>query len=118
MKKIELYVRSAKQLLPHIYEARTTCEHTASGQVDLFRPQSTLEFQASRALLEDDLKAFEIVQEIARERNWEVEVCDLSSFTGKIKACLKGISQTPVVVFNDHRIEGVPNKEQLMSRAV
>jgi len=118
MKKIELYVRSAKQLAPHMYEARTTCEHTASGQVDLFRPQSKLEFQASRALLENDLKAFEIVQEIARERNWKVEVCDLSSFAGKIRACLKGINHTPVVILNNHRIEGVPNKEQLMSHAI
>jgi len=115
MKKIELYVRSAEQLQPSTYEAGITCEHTASGQVDLFRPQSTLEVHASRTLLENDNRAFEIVHEIAKERNWKVQVCDVSSFTGKLKARLKGISQTPVVVIDDRRIEGVPKREQLMS---
>jgi len=115
MKKIELYVRSSKQLLPDTYEPRGTCEHTASGQVDLFRPQSTLIFQASRTLLENDNKAFEIVHEVAKERGWKVEVCDVASFTGRMKARLRGINQTPVVVVDDHRIEGVPNREQLMS---
>jgi len=114
MKKIDLYVRSTKLMLPDTYEPRT-CEHTASGQVDLFRPQSTFLFQASRTLLENDNIAFEIVHEIAKERNWKVQVCDVSSFTGKIKARLKGINQTPVVVIDDHRIEGVPNRQQLMS---
>jgi len=114
MKKVELYVRSKKQLSADTYKERG-CEHTFSGQVDVLRPQNKLQFVETKSILESDKRALEIVSETAKEKGWNVEVYDVSSFWGRIKAHLKGVNETPTLFVNDHKIEGVPAKEQLLS---
>jgi len=114
MKKVELYVRSEKQLSSDTYRERG-CEHTATGQVDMLRPHSKLRFEKTRTLREIDKRALEIVREMAKEKGWRVEVHDVSSLVGRMRASLKGVSDTPVVFVDGQKIEGVPTREQLWS---
>jgi len=115
MRKVELYVRSEKQLSPTTHQESGTCEHTATGQVEVFRPHGKLKFEQTKTLRESDKRALEIVGAIAKEKGWRVEVVDLSSYMGKMKASLKGVRSTPVMFIGGQKIEGVPTREQLLS---
>jgi hypothetical protein len=114
MKKVELYVRTEEQLLQDVYSEKG-CEHTATGQWDPNRPHSKLGFVKNKTLPERDKKALEIVQEIANERGWMLELHDVSSLAGKISAHLKGIDQTPTILIGGSKIQGIPDKEELLS---
>jgi len=114
MKKVELYVTSEKHFLPDKYQERV-CEHTASGQVDISRPESKLRFAKTKELFESDKEALKIVSEIAKEKGWKVEVYDLSSLVGGLRARLKGVNKTPMMFIDDHKIGGVPKREHLLS---
>lgn len=100
MKRIEVFVKSEESGFAETYKERG-CEHTVTGQVDLQRPQSKLQFRKTKMLPEDDEKL-------------EVKVHDLSTLQGKIIAWFKGVRKTPTVFIEDHKIEGIPEREQLL----
>jgi len=110
---VEVYVKSIRQFSTETYRERG-CEHTATGQVDLFRPQNKLQFKRIRGLPDEEKEALKIVDEIAKEKGFEVKVHDLSTFMGKIKARIRGISRTPTVLIENNKIEGKISKEKLI----
>ena len=111
-KVIEVYVRN--EIVSDIYQEKG-CEHTATGQVDIHRPTSKLQFRKIRRLPEADQEALDIVLEVAKEKGWKVKVYDIDTFTGKLKARFKGINETPTVIVGKHRIIGVPQEQDLLS---
>jgi protein-disulfide isomerase len=63
---------------------------------------------------EADRLALEIVREIAKEKGIKVEVFDISSFKGKLKAKFASVKETPTIVVGNRKIEGIPDKEQIL----
>jgi hypothetical protein len=113
MKRIEVYVRSERQFSSETYQERG-CEHTATGRVDVFRPQSRLQLKKTKTCSADDEKALSMVNEIAEEERWEVKIHDLSTPQGKIKARLKSVHRTSTIFIGCCKIEGIPKREQLL----
>lgn len=111
-KAVEIYVRY--ELVSNTYKERG-CEHTATGQVDIHRPTSRLQFKSVRKLREADKKALDVVLGVAKEKEWKVKVCNLSTFTGKVKATFKGVKTTPTIIIGKHRITGIPKEQDLLS---
>lgn len=111
-KIIEVYVRN--EIASDVYR-EMGCEHTATGQVDIDRPASKLQFRKIRRLPEADEEALDVVLEVAKEKGWEVKVYNVDTFRGRLKARLKGINETPTVIVGKHRIKGVPQEQDLPS---
>lgn len=69
-----------------------------------------------RVISEADRRALEVVNEFAREKDLQVEICDVETFRGRLKAGVKGVSKTPVVIVGQSRIEGEHSSAQLKSK--
>ncbi|MEM2975731.1 MAG: thioredoxin family protein [Candidatus Bathyarchaeia archaeon] len=70
--------------------------------------------KTERVMLEADKIALEVVREVAREKNVRVEVIDVSTFRGKLRAKSVGIKETPTIMIGGNKIEGIPEKEQIL----
>ena len=71
--------------------------------------------KTERVMSEADRLALEVVQKFAGQNGLRVEVCDVSTFRGQLRARLRGIRKTPAVVVGGNRIE-VQNIETLADR--
>lgn len=111
-KIVEVYVRN--EVVSDVYRERG-CEHTATGQVDMFRPASRLQFKKIRKLPEADQEALDIALKVAKEKGWKVKVYNISNFTGKLKASFKGVNETPTIIMDRRRIIGIPKEQDLLS---
>ena len=66
-------------------------------------------------LPEDHERAKKIAEEVAKEVGLDVEIYDLSNdFKSRISAFFRGI-KTPTIEIGNKRVNGVPNKEKLLS---
>ena len=68
-----------------------------------------------KVLPEVDKLALNVTEEVAKETGVELRVYDITSFKGKIKARFKGVRRTPTIIIDKNKIEGQPEKEQLIS---
>lgn len=70
--------------------------------------------KTEKVMPEADRIALEVVREVARKMNVEVEVIDISTFWGKLKAKIAGIKETPTIIIGEKKIEGIPKKAQIV----
>jgi hypothetical protein len=115
MQEVELYVKTERKFSPETHEAAGVCEHTITGQVDMYRPHCMIGLKKTKALTGADISALQIVQDVADKKMWKVKVYDISSFSGKMKARMNEIRTTPTLLINNFRIEGVPERDRLLS---
>ena len=59
------------------------------------------------ALPEADKIVLEIANQFASERDIQVKVHDVSTFTGKLRAMLKRVRKTPTVIIGNEKIDDV-----------
>lgn len=109
--KIEVYIRN---------------EEVVTGQAIIGRPMSdgvsmhyctakeTL--KTEKVMSEASRLALEVANEFAKEKGLNVEVYDVSTFKGKLKAILRGIKTTPAIIIGKARIEGEHSSELLKSK--
>jgi glutaredoxin len=69
-----------------------------------------------RVMPEADRLALEIVNKLASERGLAVEVCDISTFKGRMKARLKNVRVTPTILIGERRVETEDDLRQLESK--
>jgi protein-disulfide isomerase len=104
MEIIELYVKSEKRLKPHPdRDYSIYAEHPCQVKYNIMKTLSAA-----------DLKALEMLTSMAEEKGLTLRVYDLSNFKGKLKALMRGITKTPVLVVGAHKINGVPKMEELL----
>jgi hypothetical protein len=72
--------------------------------------------KTERILPESDELTLKIVKEFAKEKGLDVEVCNVHTFTGKLKARIRGVRVTPTVLLSQSRIEGDLTPETLRTR--
>ena len=80
----------------------------------LFLVQKELEIQ--KALQEADKWALELANGFEVKRDLQVEVINVSSLEGKLKATARGISKTPTTAIGQERIEASSNMERLKQK--
>jgi hypothetical protein len=104
-KIIEVYIKNEEAL------TQPTLVQTVPGH-----PCSTFEcYKSEKIVPEADQAALKVAEEISEERGAKLKVYDVSTFKGKMWALLKGIKRTPTIVIGKDKIEGVPEKKQLIS---
>lgn len=109
--KIEVYIRNEEVATGGAYIGRPI---KSLGQFDHWCTfKETL--KTERVVSDADKLALELANEIAREKGLQIEVCDVSSFKGKLKCKSKGVTKTPTIIVGDARIEGIPTKEQMLN---
>jgi len=72
--------------------------------------------KTERILPESHEQALRIVEEFAREKGLNVEVCNVHTLSGKLKARMRGVRVTPTVLLGQSRIEGDLTPETLRTR--
>lgn len=111
MKRIEVFVKSIESCFTEIYIEKG-CEHTATGKVDIHRPQSRFQHKKMKELPLDHRRVLEIVKKVAETKQLEVRIYDLSMFSGRIKARFRKVDKTPAIFLDGNKIEGVLEIEQ------
>jgi predicted DsbA family dithiol-disulfide isomerase len=107
-KVIEVYVKNEEVLTQPTYIGRPLKGHWCTFKET---------YKSEKVMSETDKAALKIAEEVAKETGIELKVYDISSIKGKMKASLKGVKNTPTIVVGKNKVEGVPEKEQLMSLA-
>jgi hypothetical protein len=92
---------------------------------DAFQPRMSrwgwpsVDGQLSRVTMvmsENDELALKCAQEFADSEGLLIEVCDINTFRGKIRAQMKGVKTTPTIVIGRSRVEGKFTPEQLKNK--
>jgi hypothetical protein len=102
--------------MPEIIEVYIKTEQAIISQAVIGRPMSdgvTTHYctvretaKEEKAMSEADRLALEVMKDFADSKGARLEVCDVSTFRGKLRARLKGIKTTPAIVIGRARIEG------------
>ena len=108
--KIQVYIRKRKTLVGQAAVGPVsdgTFHHACLSR-------KMLEYE--KVASETDRDALEAVNNFAEEKGLRVEVLDISTFKGKLRAYLKGIDKTPVIAVGKYRIEGEQTPQRLRSK--
>lgn len=106
IRKIEVYIKNEEVATGAAYIGRPIADHWCTFKETL---------KTEKVILEADKRALEIVNEIVKEKGLKVKVCNVSSFRGKLKAKSKGITKTPCIIVGEKKIEGIPEREQILN---
>ena len=69
--------------------------------------------KTEKIISEPEKTALALVHDFAREYDLEIQVIDVASLKGKLRARQKGINSTPTIVVGKNRLIGVPKKDEL-----
>lgn len=105
--KIEVYIRR---------EEVATCEAVGGKVVGEHGCTVIRGVKTEKMMPEADRETLEMVNQFANEKGLSVEVCNLGTLVGRLKARRKGITKTPAVIIGSCRIEGEYPSEMLRSK--
>lgn len=108
--KVEVFIRKKKTLV-----GQYTTPPVSDGVIDHYCLSKQVS-EYEKSLPEADQNALEVVREFAGGRGLQVEVHDVSTLKGKLKAGLRGVAKTPTVIIGQDRIEGELTQELLESK--
>jgi hypothetical protein len=108
--KIEVYVRREKKLV------REYVSEPISDGVMTHSCLSKKMLEYEKSLPEPDKQALELVNEFADRRGLVVEVFDVSTLKGRLKAATRGIRRTPTIAVGEEQIEGQSELEHLKEK--
>jgi hypothetical protein len=72
--------------------------------------------QTERVTPESDRLALMIAEEFANQNELSLNVYDVHTLRGKIRATLKGIKKTPTIIIGESRIEGTLAPELIRAK--
>jgi hypothetical protein len=98
---IEIYIRTEEVLTNAAIIGRPISDGTTTHYCTMRETA-----KKEKVMPETDRLILEIVKEFADSKGIRLEVCDVSTFGGKLKARFKGVKTVPAIVIGDVRIEG------------
>ena len=104
--KIEFYVGTEKKLVGQHFSAPTSDGVMTHTCLD----KKMLKYE--RELSQTEKEVIEYLNSVAEKKDPDVEVVDLSTFRGKLKAASTRVKTTPTLIIDHERIEN-PNMEEL-----
>jgi hypothetical protein len=104
--KIEVYIKKEEVVVGKTVIGFPIPEHGMCSWKDTMKTE--------KVMPEADSVALEVAKDVAKERGIKVEVIDISTFMGKLKAISEGVKKTPTIIVGERKIEGVPNKDQIL----
>lgn len=107
VRTVEVYIVSKEVITRTNLEGKLT---DSGGGVTHY---CTREISKTEKIISDEDKAaLQLVNALAAKRNFKVQVIDIASFKGEIKAKLKGVKATPTIIVGNNRLTGVPKIEE------
>ncbi len=104
LNKIKVYIKS-EEIMYEIVGQLAVQGHPCHG----FKREVVVK------LPDDHERAKKIVEEVAAEKGFDVEICDLKySLKSRISTLFRGI-KTPSIEIGSRRVNGVPSKKELLS---
>lgn len=103
--RIEVYVKNEEVVVGKDMIGRPVAGHWCTAKDTL---------KTEKVMPEADRAALEVVNKVAEEKGVNVEVVDVSTFFGRLKAKRAGVKETPTIIIGKNKIEGVPEKEQVL----
>jgi len=85
----------------------------AGGTVHYCTVKELANTETGKIFSEEDETALQLVKKLAKEKCLNVQIIDVTSFKGKMKALLRRVKTTPTIIFGKNRIVGVPRREEL-----
>ncbi|MBS7632506.1 hypothetical protein KEJ15_02635 [Candidatus Bathyarchaeota archaeon] len=98
---ITIYVKSEWKIKPF-----------ASTFTTGYLPQHKIE----RFIWREDAMMLRVATEVAAELGLKLEVWDLATPRGWFNAIINKVKSTPTIIFDDHRLQGVISKAELVDR--
>jgi hypothetical protein len=108
--KIQVYVKSEKKLVGEHFSAPVSDGVMTHTCLD----KKMLEYE--KALPQNEKEVLEYLNNLAEKKDLFIEVIDLSTLKGKLKASVKRVNSTPTVIVGQERIENADSgrfKEKL-----
>jgi hypothetical protein len=53
-------------------------------------------------------------EELCNEKRVELRIYDVRTFTGRMRARFRGVKKTPTIILGENRVEGTPEREQIL----
>jgi hypothetical protein len=72
--------------------------------------------KTEEVMSESDKAALDCAQEFAESKGLPIEICDINTSKGKIKAWMKGVKTTPTILIGKSRVEGRFTLRQLKNK--
>ena len=104
--KIEFYVRTEKKLVGQHFSAPISDGVMTHTCLD----KKMLKYEREFSQIEKEVIVY--LNSLAEKKDLDVEVVDLSSFRGKLKAASTGVKTTSMLIIDHERIEN-PHMEEL-----
>jgi hypothetical protein len=105
--KIEVYIKREEVATGEAVGGKVVGEHGCT----VIRGVKT-----EKMMPEADRETLDIVNQFANDKGLSVELCNLGTFAGRLKARRKGITKTPTIVIGNSKIEGEYPSEVLRSK--
>lgn len=104
MRVIEVYVKSEEKL-----------KGTANGDYSIYAEHPCeVKYNIMKTLCSNDKQALETLCDVAKKKRSVVKVYDLSTSWGRLKAFTRGIRTVPAIAIGSSKIDGIPNREELL----
>lgn len=104
-KVIEVFIRSKEVLTQHAHTGRPIAGHACTMKEG---------YRSQKIMSETERAALKIAEAVAEEAGTGLRIYDVGSFVGKMKASVKGIKSTPMIIVGKRKIEGIPKREDLL----
>jgi len=117
--KIEVYVRKEEVVTGEaVFETFSEISSPISGPTDGMIPTRTVArgVKTEKVMPQADRTAVEVVKRFADDKGLQVQIFNVGTFTGRLKARQKGVKTTPTIVIGKFRIEGELAPELLRNK--
>ena len=104
--RLEVYIRNENVVLSTGI-IRPVADHSCSDGMT---------GKTERIMSENDRSALKIAEEFADENGLSVEIYDVRSIKGKMKARLRHVETTPTIIIGNSRVEGEFTPEELKNK--
>jgi len=107
-KQIEIYVTTKEVVTQTTLEGRPL---PGAGNVHYCAVKEIS--KTEKMISEEEKQALTLIQEFARENGFTVQVIDLATLKGKLRARRNGINSTPTIIVGKSRLVGVPKEGEI-----
>jgi len=108
VKTIEVYIMNKEVITQTAIEGRPLA---AGGGVHYCTVKEVA--KTEKIVSNEDKAAIQLVEALVAGKGLKIRIIDMASFKGKVKARLKGVKTTPIIIVGNNRIVGVPKKREL-----
>lgn len=112
-KTVEVYVK--RKNVPVVADYSSFATDHAACRGSIYKEESYVKHKTKKIMPEMDELALKLAIDVCDELRAELKMQDVGSLKGKIFAYIKGVKNTPTIVVGKNKIEGLPEKEQLIS---